>query len=325
MQPVRQPELVGVLADAEHLFLDEALVVLVPLGRLAPVGLEVVLPRTALGRGPLVDLDRLVKHAFVVRRGADHHHGGVGGRTHGADRLVDDPLVGVLAFIDQDQVVGAALDLGPGVCGLPPDERAAALQDHVTATPAPGHLVVDVGVGQELGGVLAGEPGHDPAEDDVGLVVGRPEHAHPQALGVLVEQVGEYLAEDWQHDHGRRDRVRHRFGLAGLPGKQRGDGRAVVDDQRFQQPPGERLLVAVQRVATQFINYQQEPVEDPVDGALGDLVEREVLGQPGGALLVGLLQQREDLVVNDDLVLDGCVGHCLKTSQIPGVRLSTRV
>ena len=211
MKPVCEAELVTVLAYAEHLLLDELLVVLVPLGDLLPVDLEVVLPTASFGGLPFVYLDRVVERTLAVGRGADEDHGCVGGRTHRADGLVDHPRVCVLTLVHQHQVVGPAFDVRAGVGRLTTNQRPVAQVHRVSVTL--GHLLIDVGVCEELLGPLGGESGDDTGVDDLGLVVGGGEAAYPEPPAELVQQVGEHLGEDGEHDHARGDGVCHYLGL----------------------------------------------------------------------------------------------------------------
>ena len=114
-----------------------------------------VLPCALVVLPSLVDVDRLVEVALVVTRCADLDDGpGVEGE-HRVDALADHRLVGVLALIDEDDVIRLALDLGSGVGGLAATEAPALERDELALAV---DSLIDLGIEEHLLGLVAGEP-----------------------------------------------------------------------------------------------------------------------------------------------------------------------
>ena len=146
-------------------------------------------------------------------------------------------------------MVDGTLDLGPGVGGLAAAERAAGEAEHLGLAVDP---LIDLGVQHDLCGVVAGEPGDDAAEHQVGLVVHRGEDADQQApLELLQDRVA--LGQLGEQDHAARQGGGHDLRLARLAGHQAGHLLGVAEDQALDDAVGHRALVGEHFEARQLL------------------------------------------------------------------------
>ena len=94
------------------------------------------------------------------------------------DGLAHHLLVGVLALVHHDDVIRRSLDLGSGIGGLAAAEGARLQLEDLALAVDP---LIDLGVEEDLGGVIRGEPGDDAAEEEVGLLIDRERRSRPTA------------------------------------------------------------------------------------------------------------------------------------------------
>ena len=190
------------------------------------------------------------------------------------DALADHLLVGILRLVHDDDVIRSALDLGAGVGSLAATEGARLQLDHLALGLRP---LVNLRVEQELDRAVRGEPVHDAAEEQFALVINRSEEADPQPLLEALEHV-EGRRQLGEEHHAPGKGVSQRLGLAALASPQGGQFLGVTEDDRLDDPVGERLLIGVQREARQLLAEDDDPLHHLVQevGLVG--VQRRLFG-----------------------------------------------